>query len=201
MRGFVVMLLLCLSGAGWASDVLLVPENNPKPDYPKVLARTGVMGEVRVGFMVQANGSVSEVEILTSDHPDLAETARKAVSQWRFKPWTADSERPAQIRTVAPFEFRLDDVPLDVNQWIKTWRCSDINAHARGRIGHLDLMPFNYTRAYLSNVFFVKQLPNAERLALIARFNRHVPGIVRRCGSFPATRYVKMLPQEIRELL
>ncbi|WHS60117.1 energy transducer TonB [Pseudomonas sp. G2-4] len=195
------MLLLCLCGASWAADVLLVPENNPKPVYPTALARTGVMGGVRVGFTVHADGHVDEIAILQSDHPDFADAARKAVDQWRFKPWTVDNDHPAQAQAVAPMEFRLDDVPLDANKWIKTWRCSEINAHARDQLFLLDLLPFDYTRRYLSNVFFVKQLPDAERLALIAKFNRHVPWIVQRCGSYPASRYVRMLPKEVRELL
>ncbi|WP_328707499.1 hypothetical protein [Pseudomonas ogarae] len=84
---------------------------------------------------------------------------------------------------------------------VKTWKCSDINAHANSQQWVQDLLPFHYTRLYLSNVFFIKQLPETERLALIARFNRLLPTIVQRCGSFPAARYARMLPQEIRELL
>ena len=195
------MLLLGLSGASWATDVLLVPENNPKPQYPTALYRTGVMGVVRVGFTVHADGRVDEVVIMQSDHPGLAESAREAVSRWRFRPWTVDDEHPAQAHAVAPFEFRLDTTPLDANKWIKTWKCSDINAHARNQLWLQDLFPFDYTRSYLSNVFFARQLPDAERLALIARFNRELPWIVQRCGSFPASRYVRMLPREVRELL
>ncbi|MCP2075132.1 UNVERIFIED_ORG: hypothetical protein J2Y77_004568 [Pseudomonas lini] len=62
------------------------------------------------------------------------------------------------------------------------------------------LLPFRSTRSYLSNVFFVKQMSDVERLALIACFNRHVPMIAKHCGSFPASRYVRMLPKEIRAL-
>lgn len=201
MRWCVVMLLLCLSATSGATDVLLVPEHNPKPDYPTALHRKGVVGVVRVGFTVHADGRVDEVAILRSDHPDFAEAARKAVRQWRFRPWTVDHEHPAQTHVVAPFEFRLDGLPLDANKWIKTWKCSVINSHARGQLWVEDLLPFRYTRSYLSNVFFVKQMSDVERLALIARFNRLLPTIVQRCGSFPAARYVRMLPQEISELL
>ncbi len=201
MRWSVVMLLLCLSGPSGAAEMLLVPEHNPKPDYPTTLVRKGIMGMARVGFMVHADGRVDEITILHSDHPDFAEAAREAVNQWRFKPWTVDLEHPAKTHVVAPFEFRLDDLPMDAHKWIKTWRCSDINAHANGQLWVQDLLPFHYTRLYLSNVFFVKQLPETERLALIVRFNRLLPSIVQRCGSFPAARYMRMLPKEVRELL
>ncbi|WP_431082115.1 energy transducer TonB [Pseudomonas thivervalensis] len=195
------MLLLCLSGPSGAAEMLLVPEHNPKPDYPTTLVRNGIMGMARVGFMVHADGRVDEITILHSDHPDFAEAAREAVNQWRFKPWTVDLEHPAKTHVVAPFEFRLDDLPMDAHKWIKTWRCSDINAHANGQLWVQDLLPFHYTRLYLSNVFFVKQLPETERLALIVRFNWLLPSIVQRCGSFPAARYMRMLPKEVRELL
>lgn len=201
MRWSVVMLLLCLAGTSGAAEMLLVPEHNPRPDYPTALVHKGIMGMARVGFMVHADGHVDDVTILHSDHPDFAEAAREAVSQWRFKPWPVDLEHPAKTHVVAPFEFRLDDLPLDANKWIKTWKCSDINAHANGQLWVQDLLPFHYTRLYLSNVFFVKQLPEAERLALIARLNRLLPSIVQRCGSFPAARYIRMLPKEVRELL
>ncbi|WP_335944642.1 hypothetical protein [Pseudomonas sp. G166] len=62
------------------------------------------------------------------------------------------------------------------------------------------LLPFHSTRNYLSNVFFVKQMSDVERLALIARLNRHMPMIVMHYGRFPASRCVRMLPKEIRAL-
>lgn len=195
------MLLLGLSGSVWATDILLVPEKNPAPAYPAGLARSGIMGDVRLGFMVDADGGVRDIVIHASDHPGFAEAARETVSQWRFRPWQVDDEHPAHVQVVAPFVFRLDDLPLDINQRIKTWRCSDINAHANGQGWYLDLVPFRYTRGYLSRALLAGQTPDPERLAMIARFNRLIPRIVQRCGSFPATRYMKMLPQEIRQLL
>jgi hypothetical protein len=36
---------------------------------------------------------------------------------------------------------------------------------------------------------------------MIARFNRLLPSILQRCGTFPASRYVKMLPEEMSALL
>ena len=201
MRWCAVTLWLCLAGASWAGERVLVPENNPKPEYPTALNRAGIMGAVKASFTVHTDGRVDEITILHSDHPEFTEAVRGALVEWRFQPWTADDEHSAQVRVVAPFEFRLDDTPIDANKWIKTWRCSDINAYASDRLQVRDLLPFHYTRSYLSNVFFVRQLPEAERLALIARFNRLLPSIVQRCGRLPATRYMRMLPKEIRELL
>jgi hypothetical protein len=45
------------------------------------------------------------------------------------------------------------------------------------------------------------QLPEEKRLALIAKLNKSIPTIVMRCNSYPASRYVRFLPEEIRVLL
>ncbi len=71
---------------------------------------------------------------------------------------------------------------------------------AWGQLWVQGLLPFHSTRNYLSNVFFVKQMSDVERLALIARLNRHMPMIVMHYGRFPASRCVRMLPKEIRAL-
>ena len=47
----------------------------------------------------------------------------------------------------------------------------------------------------------VTQLPNEQRLALIAKLNKRVPNIVRECRSSPVLKYMSLLPEEIRELL
>ena len=43
-------------------------------------------------------------------------------------PWTVGNEHREQTHVLAPFEFRLDDGPLDDSKWSQAWKCSDINA-------------------------------------------------------------------------
>jgi TonB family protein len=186
-----------------AGEVFLIPEYNPKPIYPAKLFRAGITGEVRVRFTANADGSVNKVSILKSDHPDLAEAARVAVAQWRFRPWSVDST-PAELQVTAPMIFRLDlDMPGDTSQWLKSLRCRDVNEALVDLPDHewVDSAVFARTRAYLSNVFFTTQLPDEKRLASIANLNRRVPIIVRECLNNPVSRYVKFLPQDIRKLL
>ena len=139
----------------------MIPENNPKPIYPRELFRAGVTGEVRVRFTVYADGSVNKLSILQSNHPDLAEAARKAIAQWRFKPWTVEGGIPAEQEVTAPMVFRLDlDTPIHANQWLKQLRCRDVN-EAMGdtpEYAWVDVAVFGYTRAYLSNVIYTDQL-------------------------------------------
>lgn len=203
MRWWVCVFLLGVWGCAQASEVFLIPESNPKPVYPRALYRAGVTGDVRVRFTANADGSVSKISILQSDHPDLAEAVRVAIEQWRFKPWTVEGDKPAEQDVVAPMVFRLDlDLPIHANAWLKTLKCREVygNASRHMESAWVDATVFNYTRAYLSNVFHTQQLPNEQRLALIAKLNKRVPGIVRRCGGSPSLKYMSLLPQEIQKL-
>lgn len=204
MRWFVLMLMLAISGEIRAGEVFLIPENNPKPIYPPALQRAGIIGDVRVRFTVNADGSVSKVSILQSDHPDLAEATRIAIDQWRFKPWTVEGEKPVEQEVIAPMIFSYDSsLPLHLNKWLKELRCRDLNETSvrTPENAWVDTAAFHYTRAYLSNAFSATTLTNERRLALIAKLNRKVPIIVRECLNNPVSRYVRYLPQDIRKLL
>ncbi|RON08232.1 energy transducer TonB [Pseudomonas brassicacearum] len=202
MRWFMLFFLLVLSGAIRAGEVFLIPENNPKPLYPRALHRAGITGDVRVGFTVHADGSVNKINILQSDHPDLAEATKVAIGQWRFKPWTVEGDKPAELEIIAPMVFLLD-APNGINQWLKELKCSEVNKGLVGTVDYhwIDLAAFHYTRAYLSNGFPQGQLSTEQRLAMIAKLNRRVPSIARQCLEYPASRYMRLLPEEIRRLL
>ncbi|NUU33752.1 energy transducer TonB [Pseudomonas sp. C2B4] len=199
-----VVLLVAMSIDGRASEVFLIPEHNPKPTYPPTLQRAGIIGDVRVRFMVHADGSVSKVGIVKSDHPDLAEAVRVAVAQWRFKPWTVEGDKPAEQEVIAPMIFGFDSaLPLHLNEWLKKLKCRDLNEVIVNTPEHAwaDTTAFYYTRAYLSNAFSKTTLSNEQRLALIAKMNRKVPIIVRECLNSPVSRFVRFLPEDIRKLL
>jgi protein TonB len=204
MRWWLVGILLLVSADIWAGEVFLIPENNPKPIYPKALHRAGVTGMVRVSMTVKADGSVSNAGIAQSAHPELEEASLAAVNQWRFKPWTITKDQPAQIIVVAPMEYRLDsEHPFHVNKELERLKCSAI-ARASLNIATsswVDLPVFSWTRSYLTHSLSPTQLPEEKRLALIAKLNASVRSIVQRCSAHPASRYVRFLPEEIRVLL
>lgn len=204
MRWLLSVFLLVMSGEIRAEEFFLIPENNPKPVFPTALQRAGIIGDVTASFMVNADGSVSNVSITQSDHPDLAKATLNAVSQWRFKPWSAEKGWPAQQEVVAPMMFRYDsDLPLHANQWLNGLKCRDLVAsvaHVPEQIW-LDSAAFHYTRAYLTNAFSRAMLSDEQRLDLIAKLNRKVPIIVRQCQRNPDSRFARLLPAEIRKLL
>jgi TonB family protein len=204
MRWFFAGLLLTIFSLALAAEGLLIPEHNPKPIYPRALHRAGIDGEVKVSFIVKADGSVNGISIVHSDHPELAEAAREAIAQWRFKPWTVDEGRPAEQPVLAPMLFRPhQDQPIHLNQWLPTVKCRVINDSFRNlpEYAWVDAQIFNDTRAYVSNVIHKSQLANEQRLAIIAKINRRVPMIVRGCRENPMRKYMSFLPREVRELL
>lgn len=197
-----MLLLLVSATTSQAGEVFLIPESNPGPEYPRVLQRAGITGDVRVSFTVHADGSVNKVSVLQSDHPALAESALAAVKDWRFKPWTVEGDKPAEQEVVAPLGFRLQARP-GINQWIKALPCREVNAHLANvaEYSWVDSLPFHYTRGYLSNTFFQHQLSNEQRLSLIAKLNRRVSDIVVRCRERPTSKFMTLLPEDIRQLL
>jgi|HubBroStandDraft_2_1064218.scaffolds.fasta_scaffold73588_3 TonB family protein len=53
--------------------------------YPAILKRRGIGGTVRLKVAVHADGSVKDVDVL-GGNPALADSAEKAVRQWKFAP-------------------------------------------------------------------------------------------------------------------
>jgi protein TonB len=202
MRWFACVLLLMVSVDIRAGEVFLIPEDTPKPIYPSALSRAGIVGNVRVSFMVSADGSVGKVKILESDHPDLAEATTSAITNWRFKPWRVGGENPVEQEVIAPMVFGLD-APNGINHWLKELKCREVNEGVVRTVDYhwVDLPAFHYTRAYLSSGLFQKQMSAEQRLALIAKLNKRVPAIARQCLNSPVSRYIRFLPEDIRKLL
>lgn len=205
MRWFVLAVLCVISSGVIAEAMFLIPADNPKPKYPRALYRAGITGDVRISFTVHADGSVGKVMAVPGKaHAELVEASLAAVNRWRFKPWDVSSDRPPEIEVVAPMSFRLDsDIPIHANEELKRLTCGDVSREAQHLADNtwVDMVVFRYTRSYLSHSFSSSQIPDEKRLALIAKLNKSVPSIIRRCNTHPATRYVRFLPEEIRELL
>jgi len=203
MRWWLFGLLLLVSADVRAGEVFLIPENNPRPVYPVELYRAGVIGMVRVSLTVQADGSVSKVVIAEDTHPGLGEASLATVSQWRFKPWRITDDQPAEVVVIAPMDYRLDrEQPIHINKTLERLKCGDIGRAALNiaDTSWVDLPVFRWTRSYLAHSLSPTQLPEEKRLALIARLNKSIPSIVRRCNTYPASRYVRFLPEEIAAL-
>ena len=56
------------------------------PFYPRGPFNEGIQGTVRLEFVVEASGSVGDVRVIQSLHPDLDEAAIASTRKWRFRP-------------------------------------------------------------------------------------------------------------------
>jgi TonB family protein len=65
--------------------------------YPATLKRLGIGGTVRLKVYIKPDGTVRETEV-QGGSPALADSAQKAVMQWRFAP--AEAETVMQVAIV-----------------------------------------------------------------------------------------------------
>jgi TonB family protein len=76
------------------------------PRYPAMARRGGVEGSVVVRGIVRRDGSIDDVEIIKDLPFGLGQSARDAVSQWRFRPATVRGE-PIDVYYTVTVNFRL----------------------------------------------------------------------------------------------
>lgn len=73
-----------------------------------MIARTlHLSGTVRLRAIIATDGSVQNLEVL-SGHPILAQAAKDAVRQWRYRP-TLLSGVPVEVETYITVNFVLGD--------------------------------------------------------------------------------------------
>ncbi len=82
--------------------------NEVVPEYPPIARQSRIQGLVRLEIIVSADGSVSQIKLLTG-HPLLAKAAIQAVQQWMFQP-TMLRGKPVEVRSVIDVNFRLEGI-------------------------------------------------------------------------------------------
>ncbi|HYC92168.1 MAG TPA: TonB family protein [Thermoanaerobaculia bacterium] len=76
------------------------------PRYPAIARRRNVGGAVVVRGIVRRDGTIDNVEVIKDLPYGLGEEARRAVSQWRFRPATYRGE-PIDVYYTVTVNFRL----------------------------------------------------------------------------------------------
>jgi protein TonB len=80
----------------------------PKPDYPFLAQRQGWEGTVVLEIELLADGTIGEVNIVTSSgHLLLDDVALKTVQTWRHAPVQRNGT-PVTRRAYLPIRFQLD---------------------------------------------------------------------------------------------
>ena len=82
--------------------------NNPKPPYPALSRRLGEEGTVRLSILVNADGSVAQLELVkSSGHPRLDQSAMNTVqSSWKFEP-ARQGDTPVAGWVTVPIQYIL----------------------------------------------------------------------------------------------
>ena len=68
-----------------------------KPAYPAHLTSAGIGGTVTMEALIGTDGTVRDVRVVSSPHPDLDRAAADAVRQWEFTP-TILNCTPVEVR-------------------------------------------------------------------------------------------------------
>lgn len=76
------------------------------PAYPPQARRAGIAGRVMVRGIVRKDGTIDNVEIIRDLPYGLGESARRAVSRWRFRPATFAGE-PIDVYYTVTVNFKL----------------------------------------------------------------------------------------------
>ncbi|MEN7341522.1 MAG: energy transducer TonB [Pseudomonadota bacterium] len=79
-----------------------------QPQYPREALLDGTEGWVKLGFTIEADGSVSDVEVLEAEPRRLFDrSARQAMYKWKFKPRVVDGQAIAR-RASYTLNFNLN---------------------------------------------------------------------------------------------
>ena len=113
-------------GSGLAQGSPAVPLERAPPEYPKPLLRKGLEGWVVLSFLVNPDGSVSDVIVEDSTSTLFEEPARAAVRSWTYTPAKLGGEPVAQAHTSVVIAFQVQDARPS-KRFVKRYR--EIQAH------------------------------------------------------------------------
>lgn len=183
----------------------------PKPEFPPDLAEARYAGKVRVRLTVGPSGTVQATRVVESGHPELALAVQRAVVQWRFKPWNAQSSGPNKeefmvlvlfgARGIEPFS---SEITVGLNQTLCAYLNHEIKASKRdfpeAQLSDVDV--FWYMAEFLASDYVASRVPDEnQRNALLVQFKKSIPQVATLCRGKPNSRYADHLPEAIRRLM
>lgn len=81
-----------------------------KPAYPKALSKYGNVGTVKTSFVIRKDGTVKDIQVLSSAHPLLEAAAVSAILKSLWEPAKLRG-KPVEVRAVQPLSFSLENPP------------------------------------------------------------------------------------------
>lgn len=77
-----------------------------EPVYPPLLHRIGTAGFVQIECIISKDGQLRDIQVIRASHPLFADSAIRAVKQWRFTPGTFHG-RAVSTRFVFSVNFNV----------------------------------------------------------------------------------------------
>lgn len=74
------------------------------PQIPREVMAQGLTGQVRLRVMIDEEGNVSILEVVSATHREMIQPVRQALVRWRFEPPTRDGQ-PVRAAYVQPFDY------------------------------------------------------------------------------------------------
>lgn len=92
-------------GRSWESFNYWVTRNIK---YPKAAVKNNIQGQVKIRFVIEKDGSISNIEVVSSPNPILSEEALRVIKQSPAE-WTPGKQRnnPVRVRFEIPVDFYL----------------------------------------------------------------------------------------------
>jgi TonB family protein len=200
-----------LTVAVYANPIALIPQSMAHPEFPEELLQNRHAGKVIVYIEVGSSGTVQTARVLESSHPQFTEAAKRALVQWRYEPWDANTDAPSKLGILVPVIFGargLKPFSPHVTVGLGNILCAYLNYEVKASkrdypedpLSKVDV--FWYTGQHVSSSYVRQWLPEeSQRKALYGRLVKSIPAVVKKCRRNPDSRYGEHLVQEIRALL
>lgn len=89
--------LLLAAGSYAADEADRKVVHREDAEYPQIAAKNNIHGTVKLKIWISADGTVRRLEYI-GGHPLLAESALKAVKNWKYQPTTSESTSQVEIK-------------------------------------------------------------------------------------------------------
>ena len=102
--------------------------------YPAVAEMKGIQGRVNCSFIVECDGSISDIQVISGVDPSLDKEAVRVIKQMpQWKPGKKNGE-VVRVRNVLPISFKLPETARNANNSVSSNPSSQTNASQYGTV-------------------------------------------------------------------
>jgi TonB family protein len=94
---YMLLCTLLLAGSASTADQERRVVYREEPEYPTIAAKMNLHGTVKLKIWINPVGNVRRLEYI-GGHPLLAESALKAVKEWKYQPFTQESTTVVELK-------------------------------------------------------------------------------------------------------